>query len=135
MRATSTFYIILLNIMTLIISGKEYTMSCTFSNFPHSRMTSLALGPNRPDLLSTPTSNTLSYLLHQGQETKFHTHTKKRGEVITFHIIRADIYHQSRSTDVRIKTVHQAELLGEGNSADMVRPYSEIYYCPYIINY
>jgi hypothetical protein len=26
-------------------------------------------------------------------------------------------------------------LLGEGNSADMVRPYSEIYYCPYIINY
>ena len=77
MRATSTSYIILLNFMTFIISGKEYTLSCSFSNFPHSRMISPALGPNRPDILSTPTSSTLSYLLHQGQETKFHTHIKE----------------------------------------------------------
>jgi hypothetical protein len=74
MRATSSSYIILLNFMTLIISDKEYTLSS--SNFPQSRVISPSLGPNRPNLLSTPTSNTLNYLLHQGQETKFHTHIK-----------------------------------------------------------
>jgi hypothetical protein len=50
-------------------------------------------------------------------------------------MIRADILHQSRSTDVRLKTVYQVEKLEKGNSADIVRPFSEIYYCPYIKNY
>jgi hypothetical protein len=76
-RATSTYYIILLNLMTLIISGKEYTSSRSFSNFSRPRMISLTLGPNRPNLLSTPTSNTHNFLLHQGRETKFHTHIKE----------------------------------------------------------
>jgi hypothetical protein len=69
MRATSTYYIILLNFMTLIISGKEYTLSCSLSNFPQFRTISPALGLNRPILLSNPTSNSLNYLLLQGQET------------------------------------------------------------------
>jgi hypothetical protein len=66
MCAASTYYITLLTLLTHIKSGKEYKSSRSFSNFLQPRMISPTLGSNRPNLLSTPTSNTLNYLPHQG---------------------------------------------------------------------
>jgi hypothetical protein len=88
-------YLILLDLIILIIHGKEYkSRSSSLCSFLHPLVTLSLLGTNIP--LSTLFSNTLSLCSSLKPETKFHTNSVTPGKTIALNILTSMILYSRR---------------------------------------